>query len=73
MFLALMGVAGPVEILLVVLEAVWPHSWGTTLPLGGSHIAQLGVVFGGMFALWQLTDVVRTLAAPRNKSKRSIR
>ncbi|CAN7781567.1 hypothetical protein LJR175_008152 [Variovorax sp. LjRoot175] len=45
--------AGIVEVVLVMLESYFPHS----LPLAGSHIAQLGLLFGGAFVLAELASM----------------
>jgi len=44
-----------VELLLVVLEGVWPRA-AKSLPLGGSHLAQVGVLFGSAWFFIELFE-----------------
>ncbi len=47
--------AGASEVLLVVLSAMFRQiKW---LPLGGSHIAQIGVTFGLAFVIYEIAKV----------------
>jgi hypothetical protein len=53
--LALFSIVGAIEIFLIILEGISPRS-ARFLPLGQSHLAQLGVLFGGAAAvlhIWQ--------------------
>jgi hypothetical protein len=46
-------IAAAVEIMLVVLASIFP--WARkVLPLGGSEIAQIGIVFGTMVVIFNL-------------------
>jgi hypothetical protein len=48
--------AGASEVFFVILAALFPQiKW---LPLGGSHIAQLGVIFGFAFVVYEISKVV---------------
>jgi hypothetical protein len=49
------AIAGASLIALEICEAIFP-SW-TFLPIGGEHIAQIGVVFGTAFVLNELRKV----------------
>jgi len=55
----LLSVLAAVGSLLIVLEALFP-SCRKFLPLGGSHIAQIGILFGSLMAV---LEVVRALTA----------
>jgi hypothetical protein len=49
------ALAGAVDVLFVVAESFRPD----VFPLGGSHIAQLGILFGIAFALSELASVAK--------------
>lgn len=48
--------AGMIEVLLVVIEAIGFHE---KLPLGGSHIAQLGIIFGFAFVIVEIITIAK--------------
>lgn len=53
--LSIVRLAAAIDVLLIVLEASFPGTrW--LLPLGGSHIAQLGIVLGLAFLLIECAD-----------------
>jgi hypothetical protein len=56
-----LSIAAAGEILLVVIEGLLP-STDRYLPLGGSHIAQIGILFGGTFALYELVAAIEAIA-----------
>lgn len=51
-------IAGAVLVLLEVCGAVTKKTEGF-LPIGGSHIVQLGIVFGTAFVVYELMSVLR--------------
>jgi hypothetical protein len=55
--LLLLRLAGATELLLVCAEGLVPGGH-TLLPLGGNHLAQIGVVFGLTFALKEMCEAV---------------
>lgn len=57
----LISMAAALVLLFITLESLLPRCH-RFLPLGGSHIAQIGVLFGGTFALFVIVTGVRTLA-----------
>ena len=60
------ALAGVFEVLLVLSEGVCPES----LPLGGSHLAQLGFLLGSAFVACELALIARRLF-PRAARKRN--
>lgn len=51
------ALAGAFEVFAVLAENVFPES----LPLGGSHTAQLGFFFGGAFVFSEVAAIVKRL------------
>jgi len=51
-------IAGALLVLLEVCGAVTKKT-ARFLPLGGSHIVQLGIVFGSAFVIYELMSVMR--------------
>lgn len=58
--LLLLNVAAPIGLLLVLLESLFPAS-RRALPLGGSHAAQIGILFGSVIASYDLVAAVLSL------------
>ena len=56
-----LSIAAAIELLLVIAEALFPPC-RRFLPLGGTHIGQLGILFGGAFALYELFDNIKAFA-----------
>lgn len=59
--LALIEITAALELLLVILEGLIP-STRRYLPLGGSRLAQLGVLFATLLALIELQSGIAALA-----------
>ncbi len=60
------AMAGAVEVLLVLAESIYPNA----LPIGGSHIAQFGFLFGGAFALCELASIMKRLFGSQDSGRR---
>jgi hypothetical protein len=56
-------IALALELLLVALEGVWPAT-RRYLPLGGSHLAQIGLVLALAVATVQIGDSIEVLFPP---------
>lgn len=52
-----LSIFAAIELLLVILEALSTRL-AQKLPLGGSHVAQIGILFGGGFALIELSEAI---------------
>jgi hypothetical protein len=57
------ALASVIDILLVLAEDIAPHF----LPLGGSHITQLGFLFGGAFVVHELLSLAKRILANKRK------
>jgi branched-subunit amino acid ABC-type transport system permease component len=57
MSMMLLRFAGALELALVCAEGVVPGS-GAILPLGGSPLSQVGVVFGVSFVFTELVEIL---------------
>jgi hypothetical protein len=55
MMIVLFRFASAIELALICAEGLVPGS-GDILPLGGNHLAQVGVVFGVSFILTEVGD-----------------
>jgi len=54
-------ISAALELLLVIAEGTFPEL-GKFLPLGGSHLAQIGILFGVPWAVFELaTAVIRSI------------
>jgi hypothetical protein len=58
MALETLRIAGAILILLTVLEALFRKTL-RFLPIGGNHVAQLGIVFGLAFVLCEVASMVQ--------------
>jgi len=62
--LALFSICAAIELLLVMLEGLLPRA-AKMLPLGGSHLAQIGVLFGlAWVAVELISGVQRAIITP---------
>lgn len=61
MITTLLTATAAIEVLLVILEGT-VRVCRKVLPLGGSHLAQIGVLFGGAVAGWELIGAIRAFA-----------
>jgi hypothetical protein len=55
-------ISAALELLLVVIEGALPKRYRRFLPLGGSHLAQVGIVFAGPWALLELAEQIAKAA-----------
>jgi hypothetical protein len=53
-----MRFAAITEFSLILADAAFQHAF-KYLPLGGSHIAQIAIVFGSAFAIVELISILR--------------
>lgn len=60
-----------IELALVILEGCVPLS-AKFLPLGGSHLAQIGILFGLSLVAYEWTECYRRLR-PRRETRKSVR
>jgi hypothetical protein len=51
-------VAGAIELGLVIAEGLGFSMFGASLPVGGGHLAQIGVVFGVSFVALELGAII---------------
>jgi hypothetical protein len=58
--LALFSVVGAIEVILIILEGIAPR-FARFLPLGRSHLAQLGVLFGGAVAALHILQAIEAV------------
>jgi hypothetical protein len=66
--LAMLRVVGATELGLVICEGVpGLHNF---LPLGGTHLAQIGILFGSTAALAEWAEIVRLLRHKYAKASR---
>jgi hypothetical protein len=54
-----LSVSAALELLLVILEGVLPERYRRFLPLGGSHLAQIGFLFA---TPWALSELIMQIA-----------
>lgn len=45
------------DLLLIALEGLRLPYCRKRLPLGGSHVAQIGILFGAIFGFWELFSI----------------
>lgn len=56
------------ETSMIICQGAWTN-FGGMLPLGGSELAQLGVIFGGAFIINELVDCIRPVHRPRRRRR----
>lgn len=58
---------------LTICEALLPKAFGDLLPLGGSHLAQIGILFGVTFIICEWAEGLGKIGALLLRSLRKFR